>query len=113
MILNKGCRFTRYHRISKNIEFDIIFKKGKKVRNDKISIFLTNNNCKFSRLGIAISKHVKKAVARNYLKRIAREVFRKNKHLLVDGSDIIILFKAVIKYKELEDFFVKIFPNAK
>lgn len=39
-------------------------------------------------MGISVSKkHFKKAVDRNYFKRVLRETYRHNKHLLLDKLD--------------------------
>ncbi len=44
-----------------------------------------------SRLGITVSKRVGRAVARNRVKRVVREVFRRNRHLFPQNSDTVVI----------------------
>ncbi len=45
------------------------------------------------RLGLVVSRKVGSAVRRNRVKRLLREVFRRNPSLFPDGSDIVIVAK--------------------
>lgn len=101
--------FRKKERIKNNKEIGRVLKFGKKYKlREVITIFVLPNNLSYSRLGIAINREIKKASVRNKLKRLAREVFRKNKHILKVPIDIVILFKDIIGYKDMEDFFIKI-----
>ena len=46
------------------------------------------------RLGITVSRQVGKAVRRNRLKRLVREVFRQHRELLPPGSDLVVIARA-------------------
>ena len=46
------------------------------------------------RLGITVTKKVAGAVGRNRVKRVLREVFRKNRALFPEGCDIVIIAKS-------------------
>jgi ribonuclease P protein component len=105
--------FKRYERIKKNDDFTIVFKQGKKYSSEKVAFFVLKNNLGFSRLGVAFVKDIKFAVRRNYLKRIAREIFRNNKNLFKQSYDVVVLFKHELSYKELKDFFYMVFKSEK
>lgn len=52
-----------------------------------------------------MKKKIGSAVQRNYLKRIAREVFRTHKCFLNASYDIVLMYKSNVTYKQvLNDF---------
>lgn len=59
-----------------------------------------------SRIGVTVTKRVANAVGRNRVKRLVREVFRRNRHLFPDGCDVVIIAKSdahLLGYAEVED----------
>jgi len=63
------------------------------VGDDYFSVLGQPSQKPFARLGLAIAKkHIKKAVGRNRIKRLARESFRQNQHLLA-GFDIVVTLR--------------------
>lgn len=85
-----------YLRIKKNSEFTKLFKRGKRVFSPTLSlIYFPSANMS---LGIALSKKHGKAVKRNRIKRLLREVFSKNSHVLNKNWSIIILPKPAEEY---------------
>jgi ribonuclease P protein component len=46
------------------------------------------------RLGITVTKKVANAVGRNRVKRVVREVYRKNRDLFPEGCDIVVMAKS-------------------
>lgn len=47
-----------------------------------------------ARLGITVTRKVANAVGRNRVKRVVREVFRKNRALFPTGADVVVLAKS-------------------
>jgi ribonuclease P protein component len=83
---------SKKERLTKNSEFQKVFKYGKKVWVDSILLILyTPNELGIRRLGIVVSKKIKKATKRNKVKRWIREIFRKNKESFPEGCDFIII----------------------
>jgi ribonuclease P protein component len=54
------------------------------------------------RIGIIVSKKLGNAVCRNRCKRLLREVFRLNRHLLVNGADCIVSPRDSAKIKDYQ-----------
>lgn len=82
------------NRITKNIEFQRIYKKGEFFATKLIHFKYLNNNLPLTRVGFVISTKVSKsAVKRNKIKRVIREVFRLNLDKIKKGMDIVVIVK--------------------
>lgn len=53
------------------------------------------------RLGVIASRRVGNAVARNRAKRLFRELFRQNQHLLPERADVLLIARASMAHKNL------------
>ncbi|WP_038055096.1 ribonuclease P protein component [Thermodesulfobacterium hydrogeniphilum] len=83
---------SKKERIRKNKEFAKVFKEGKKLWiNSILLIIYTPNDLGYRRLGIVVSKKIKKATQRNKVKRWIRELFRRNKDWFPESCDVIII----------------------
>lgn len=71
--------------------FDLIFKKGKTVSSNLVSIIYLKAETR--KIGFVVSKKVKKAVVRNRYKRLLREIYRLNKNKFPEKGYIILLAK--------------------
>uniref|UniRef100_A0A7V6CDC8 Ribonuclease P protein component n=1 Tax=Thermodesulfobacterium geofontis TaxID=1295609 RepID=A0A7V6CDC8_9BACT len=79
-------------RLKRDKEFKAVFKEGKKVWIDPILLIIYKlNHLNYRRIGIVVSKKIKKATQRNKVKRWVRELFRRNKDLFPENCDIIII----------------------
>jgi ribonuclease P protein component len=79
-------------RLKKDKEFQIVFREGKKIWiNSILLIIYKPNDLNYRRLGIIVSKKIRKANQRNKVKRRVRELFRRNKDLFPENCDIIII----------------------
>lgn len=77
-----------------------------------------NSDLEMIQIGVSVSKkYFKKAVDRNYFKRVLRECYRKNKHLLIDKLDKPHAFmffyqsKDRLTYKEIEEKTIQLFEK--
>ena len=85
-------------RLTNPKDFKKCFQSGKRTKNKAFSLYYLENGNSTGRLGVNIAKSkVKKAVDRNRIKRIAREIFRKGRF---DGMDIVLLLKNEKHYNE-------------
>jgi ribonuclease P protein component len=78
-------------RIRKNYEFQRVYGQGKKVVSRYFVIYWIESEAPIRRLGVSASRKIGKAVQRNRAKRLAREVFRRNKYCLSPGIDLIMV----------------------
>lgn len=83
-------------RIRKNKEFVHIYKKGKRYRGKYFNLVYLSSASSSSRMAVVVSKKVGNAVKRNKFKRWIRTLFRRNKNLLENPLDIIIIVKKEI-----------------
>jgi len=108
--------FKKSERLKRKTLFNNLFKKGRYFNNTDFSLRLLSNNLNILRLGISIQKDAfPKAIQRNRIKRLIREVFRKNKQDLNKGYDILIRPKKPdlinSRYKEIEKGLMDLFKT--
>jgi ribonuclease P protein component len=70
-------------------EFQEVFQHGKKLVAPTFVLYLLPTSVPHPRLGLAVSKRVGKAVIRNRIKRLLRELFRRHKALLQPACDVV------------------------
>ena len=106
-------RFTKAERLTKNKEFERVFQEGNVIKNNEVVFYVIPNDLLYSRLGLVVSKKLGNAVRRNRAKRLVREAYRLNKHLLTTHVDIIAIprhpFSSNLKLADIEDGFKKLF----
>jgi ribonuclease P protein component len=91
--LSKAVICRRWDKLSSPAEFDAVFRARCSSGGDLIRVLAKSNACFYPRLGITVSKKIcKTAVGRNYMKRVSRELFRKNADAL-QGLDLVVLVK--------------------
>jgi ribonuclease P protein component len=108
-------KFTlKYHeRLHKKFDFFRCFNKGTVLKNNKIKLIIynRNNGINVSRIGLVTSKKIGIAVLRNKTKRLLREIFRCNKHLIQTRLDIIIILNKYtigLNYQSLHSVFINL-----
>jgi ribonuclease P protein component len=102
-------KFPRHERLRKRSEF-------KKADKNKIARIVTRNLIilaaptphPHARIGITVSRKIGVAVKRNRVKRILREVYRRNKQLFPSGFDFILIAKKNEKDLSYHDLFQEI-----
>jgi ribonuclease P protein component len=81
--LIKRLTFEPRKRLTKPAEFSAVRRRGKKLNDAYFSVAILGNHENYARLGLAIATRTfGTAVARNRIKRLARESFRLNQHEL-------------------------------
>jgi ribonuclease P protein component len=80
---------TKDNRIRRRPEFERVYHAGTKAHGRFMTVFVLPNSGSAARLGVAATRKIGSAVARNRAKRLAREVFRRN--TTVAGLDIVIV----------------------
>ena len=87
----KPVRRAFVHSIKKTKSFKSVYNTGRQGVNPYFVMYAVLNNTDATRLGISVSKKVGKAVVRNRVKRLVKEVYRLNNHRLVTGLDIVVV----------------------
>lgn len=107
--LMKSHGFSRTDRLSTQKEFKAVFKGGKRNRRHPLlHACILKISEDHTRLGLSVSKKTGNAVARNRIKRILREIFRKNKGVFEKGVDVVLIPRPGIAncdYRALEKIF--------
>jgi len=85
------CRLPAKQRLRRERDFDRVFAEGKVIRTKELIVRAAPNGLGFPRLGLSVGKAVGNAVIRNRVKRVLREAFRLNKHLLPGGYDLVVV----------------------
>jgi len=84
-------------------EFSSVFRFNCSRSGKFFRVFVKPNALGYSRLGIVAGKKTaKKAVTRNYLKRVIRETFRLN-HSLIDSLDVVVRVRCVYRRESFFD----------
>ena len=96
-------------------EYRKVYKSGKRIRGDRLTIIHTPNEFEVNRLGISIHG-IKRAVRRNRIKRIIREFFRLNRTFIEPASDIVLAVRdgfAPDKPDEIKNLIEQMLGNRK
>jgi ribonuclease P protein component len=86
-------RFSRADRIKKRYEFRQVQLSGRRIHTPHFLIVVQPNALHNTRLGITVTKKVGSAVERNRIKRVVREVFRRNRSLFPPDHDVVFIAK--------------------
>ncbi len=105
---------------SKNT-IDLLFSEGKSVSKYPLRLVFVENtleNEQLIKMGVSVSKkYFKHAVDRNYFKRVLRECYRLNKHILVDNLEKPYAFmffyqsKDRLTYQEINEKTIQLFQK--
>ncbi|OAA30070.1 ribonuclease P [Kosmotoga arenicorallina S304] len=90
----------REERLRKKADFDRVFRQGDVIQDPFFVVIYIKNSLPFSRIGISVKKKFGKAHDRNRLRRLVKEVFRRNKAVFPKGYDILFIAR-----KDLSDSF--------
>jgi len=85
-------RFTKRDRLRKRRQFLVVQRGGRKVHLRDLLVFVKPNAGR-TRVGVTVSKKVGDAVQRNRVKRLIREVYRRNKARIPSGLDVVFVAK--------------------
>jgi ribonuclease P protein component len=81
---------SKENRLTKEKEFENVFKKGKVLKEKNLVLKFVKNDLKKNRFGFIVSQKVsKKAVVRNKVKRRLRQIMRKKMKKIKKGLDLV------------------------
>ena len=104
--------YPNHHKLKSKTTIDSLFSEGKSVSKYPLRLVYVENtehNAEVIKMGVSVSKkYFKKAVDRNYFKRILRETYRLNKAILLENNEKKYAFmffyqtKDRLSYEEIE-----------
>ena len=101
--------YPRNEKLKSRKTIDLLFSEGKSVAKYPLRLayveYTPENPDEKIKIGVSVSKkYFKKAVDRNYFKRVMRETYRHNKHLLVETIDKPYAFMLLYQSKDRLDY---------
>lgn len=100
-------RLRKDERLRARPEFLAVQRRGRRATSDALVAVVLRHTSDpprpFARLGLTVSKKVGNAVVRNRIKRRLREIFRRNKHALPVGCDIVWIARSAAAQASFDD----------
>ena len=113
--------YPKHEKLKSKTTINLLFTEGKSVSKYPLRLVYVENselNAELIKMGVSVSKkYFKKAVDRNYFKRVLRETYRLNKHLLIDKLEKPHAFmffyqsKERLSYQEIEEKTIQLFQK--
>jgi ribonuclease P protein component len=94
---------NRNFRLTRSPDFKRVRRFGRSYAHPLIVLIVMSNEIKATRIGIAASSSVGKAVDRNRAKRLLREAVRPMTLLITPGMDLVLLARAPVRNASYED----------
>ncbi|EAZ96773.1 RNase P protein, subunit A [Flavobacteria bacterium BAL38] len=113
--------YPKKEKLKSKTTIDLLFSEGNSVSKFPLRLVYVENkepNAEPIKMGVSVSKkYFKKAVDRNYFKRVLRETYRLNKHILIDNLEKSYAFmffyqtKERLSYPEIEEKTIQLFQK--
>ena len=87
----KRFSFPKKKRLVSNEQFKAVLARRRRSSNGLLILYMAENDCGYSRLGVSVGKSHGNAVVRNRLKRLLREVFRQSQDSIPAGFDYLLM----------------------
>ena len=107
--------FPRACRLVRRVEYDAVYRDGRRKSGREFAVFLRPNGLDVSRFGWSIKKALGGAVRRNRIRRRIREIVRLHRQEIAPGWDIVIHPRssvAATKFLAATDDLLKLLPRA-
>ena len=113
--------YPKHEKLKSKTTIDLLFSEGNSVSKFPLRLVYVENteeNAELIKMGVSVSKkYFKKAVDRNYYKRVLRETYRLNKHILIDSlkkPHAFMFFYQTnerLSYREIEEKTIQLFQK--
>jgi len=108
--------FPKALKIKNKKEWDEVIKKGERSFTHNLLLLRLKTAEKGNKFGITLSSALKGAVKRNRIKRVLREILRRNKDRFLPGEKVILIYRSKekeISYHEILNEFLDFFESKK
>ena len=85
-----------------NYEFKNVFNKGEFYYGNQVIVYILKNKYEYTRIGIAISRKIGKAVKRNRAKRVIRAAYQNYRNIVKSGYDIVFIWNKKEKIDNID-----------
>jgi len=89
-------KFSKSARLTSRSDFRMVLEYKLFFKNDLMTLYMAPNSAAKSRFAVSVSSKIAPAVARNRLKRLAREAFRLSSHTIPNNFDYLIIFSRML-----------------
>ncbi len=99
---------SEFERLCKRKDFLRAYREGDRVHSESFVLYIRPTTKETHRFGLTVSRRIGRATVRNRVKRVLREVFRRNKVPLVPCCDFVVNVKHSIietRFTDLEQEF--------
>ena len=106
--------FPRASRLVRRIEYDAVYREGRRRSSREFAVFLRPNGMELSRFGWSIKKALGNAVRRNRMRRRIREIIRLHRQEIAPGWDIVIHPRSTVataEFPSLAEELLKLMPR--
>ena len=113
--------YPKIEKLKSKTTIDLLFSEGNSVSKFPLRLVYVENkeeNAELMKMGVSVSKkYFKKAVDRNYFKRVLRECYRLNRHLLIENLEQKYCFmffyqtKDRLNYSEINEKTIQLFEK--
>jgi len=115
LAIEQNYKFTKKERLHLTKDFKKVYELGNTYHSKKLVLFVLPTSNSIRRIGFVVGKKIGKAVKRNKVKRLLREVYRLNKNSLISGIDLVVVAKkdtAEMSFKDIEKELMRLFKKA-
>jgi ribonuclease P protein component len=109
--------FKRKERLRLQSEFEEIYQRSKRFSNECFSLYVVKKETSSRKIAFVVKRNtIRKATARNRVKRLLREAYRLNKNKLIEGINLLLKVKderiVELNFLEVEKKLLHLFSRA-